>query len=226
MRLNRKIKIIFILFPLFVPQVTFAAEPDAFDYDHVSTSIFWNGLYPTGGWTLYCGYRFDSNRKIKDGKAVVIDHIYATDWMIKHLKCKDRLQCHENNEKFKRMEADMHNLYPIWQGLVLYRNAHPFGEIPGEDWRFDDCDFEWNGEKVEPRPIARGNIARAIFYMHAKYQLPITADMLKVLKEWNREDPPSQQEKERNDRIEKLQGQRNPYIDNPSLADKLQAQPH
>ena len=122
------------------------------------------------------------------------------------------------------MEADMHNLYPVWQSLVLYRNGHPYGEIQSEDWRFSDCDFEWNGDVVEPRPIARGNIARAIFYMHAKYQLPVDPDMLRTLKDWNRKDPPSKQEKERNDRIEKIQGQRNPYVDNPSLAERIQAQ--
>lgn len=226
MRVYRKIKIIITLFFLVLSPAVFSAEQDAFDYDNVSSSLFWNGLYPTGGWTLYCGYRFDNNRRINDGKVVVIDHIYAMDWMVKYLKCKNRLQCHETSKRFERMEADMHNLYPVWQGLVLYRNAHPFGEIPGEDWRFNDCDFEWNGQKVEARPIARGNIARAIFYMHAKYQLPIDPDMLKVLKDWNRKDPPSKQEKERNDRIEKLQGQRNPYIDNPSLANSIQPRPH
>lgn len=226
MQFDKKIKAITVLFILFVAPGTHSADQDAFNYDHVSSELFWNGLYPSGGWTLYCGYRFGANRKSNDGKAVVIDHIYATEWMINHLKCKDRLQCHEsNNEEFKRMEADLHNMYPVWQALILHRNAHPYGDIAGEEWRFDDCDFEWNGSKVEARPLAQGNIARAIFYMHAKYRLPVEPEMLEVLKEWNRKDPPSQQEQERNSRIEKLQGQRNPYIDNPSLANSIQAQP-
>ncbi|MEE8233859.1 MAG: endonuclease, partial [Gammaproteobacteria bacterium] len=38
---------------------------------------------------------------------------------------------------------------------------------------------------------------------------------------WNKEDPPSDQEKVRNDKIEKIQGRRNPYIDDPSLADQI-----
>ncbi|MFT5350905.1 MAG: deoxyribonuclease-1, partial [Gammaproteobacteria bacterium] len=39
-------------------------------------------------------------------------------------------------------------------------------------------------------------------------------------KVWNKIDPPSKQEKIRNDRIERLQGNRNPYIDKPSLAER------
>jgi deoxyribonuclease-1 len=57
--------------------------------------------------------------------------------------------------------------------------------------------------------------------MHDRYNLPLKKDTLEILKSWNKEDPPSQQEIMRNDRIEKIQGNRNPYIDDPTLGDKL-----
>ena len=38
---------------------------------------------------------------------------------------------------------------------------------------------------------------------------------------WNREDPPDEWEQSRNDRVEHYQGNRNPFIDEPDLADRI-----
>ena len=197
-------------------------ELPADDYNHVATDIFWNRLYAGGGWSLYCGYRFDQAGNSPAGYSIGIDHVYETEWMLDYLKCETRYQCYsEQQDKFIGMESDLHNLYPAWTDLTVYRYGRQFGEINGEDWRFDSCDFEWGAGVIEPRPLSRGNIARAIFYMYTKYNLPVSADLFETLKEWNRQDPPSEQEKIRNDRIEKIQGTRNPYIDNPGLAESL-----
>ena len=117
----------------------------------------------------------------------------------------------------------MHNLYPAWQVLITYRYEKTYGILKHATRRFNDCNIDWRSGVLQPRPIARGNIARAFFYMHNRYGLPIDKGMLKILKQWNRADAPSEQEKHRNDRIQALQGVRNPYIDNPALADKLTA---
>ncbi len=119
-----------------------------------------------------------------------------------------------------RMEADLHNMYPAWQTVITHRYDFRYGVINGEDWRFDDCDFEWKTGIVEPRQIARGNIARAMLYMHSRYDIPVEKNALVLFKVWNRIDPPSKQEKVRNDIIERLQGKRNPYIDTPSIAEQ------
>lgn len=198
------------------------AGENSHDYNHVATELFWNQLYAGGGWTLYCGLRFDHGGESPEGYAISIDHIYPTEWIQDHLQCSNRSRCYaSNNSEFMRMESDMHNLYPAWSVLTMHRNGRSFGMIEQESWRFDNCDIEWKAGTVEPRPLARGNIARAIFYMHRTYGVPIPAAMLDALKEWNRDDPPSRQEKARNDRIEQLQGRRNPYIDSPQLAEDI-----
>ncbi len=198
------------------------AESPAHDYDHVANHYFWGDLYSQGGWSFYCGYRFDGERRTDGGKYMDIDHIYSIGWMLKTVDCTSRLDCFEaGNSNFMEMESDLHNMYPVWSNLVILRDDRPFGEVGGEEWRFGDCDIEWDSNHVEPRAIARGNIARAIFYMHDTYGLVIPSGMLATLKAWNREDPPSTQEKYRNDRIEQLQGRRNRFIDNPSLAEGL-----
>jgi len=221
--INKILETFLIILLLVLPFRTIAGQPEEETFDHVISS-FWNDIYITGGWTLYCGFRFHYTKITDDGKALGIEQIYSPIWMIKYLKCKSRMQCRKsNNSRFIKMEADLHNMYPVWQTVNSARNGTRYGIIDGEDWRFDQCDFERKLGITEPRPIARGNIARAIFYMHNEYGVPIEKGMLQTLKRWNREDPPSAQEKQRNDKIERIQGRRNPYIDNPALAERIAA---
>lgn len=191
-------------------------------YDEVAVNTFWNELYTNGGWSLYCGYRFDPSKTLTNGRLFVIEQIYPVSWMLRYMKCDSRRQCRlDKQSRFTRMEADMHNLYPVWQDADVARRDTAFGMIEGEDWRYDNCDFERYLGVTEPRPIARGNIARSIFYMHNQYGVPVEKKMLTELKRWNRLDPPSNQEMLRNNLIEEIQGNRNMYIDNPTLAEQI-----
>jgi len=222
MRYRRRTIKYFIIIHLFISVTSLSADSSNFDYDHIAASVFWKELYTYGGWTLYCGYKFGSDLKTEHAKSINIEHIYPSNWMFKQVGCDSRMQCRESkNKHYLQMEADMHNMYPVWQKLVIFRYNLHYGIVSGEEWRFDDCDFEWKSGIVEPRPLARGNIARSIFYMHSRYGVLIDADMINLLKAWNREDPPSDQERERNVKIERIQGERNPYIDNPSLVERI-----
>jgi deoxyribonuclease-1 len=209
-------------FFLFTIQHSVAENLPVENYDEVVLNTFWNDLYSNGGWSIYCGYRFDSSTTLTEGRLFVIEQIYPVSWMLKHLNCNSRRQCRlDKKSRFTRMEADMHNLYPAWQETDVSRRDTRFGMIEGEDWRYDKCDFERHLGITEPRALARGNIARSIFYMHSEYGVPIDKKMLAQLKLWNREDPPSKQEVLRNNIIEELQGNRNKYIDNPVLAEQI-----
>ena len=218
MRVITKIKIHLLMASLLLvpgPVVVLGSEVD---FDSLAESTFWEVLYPYGGWTLYCGYRFDQDRKIDESRSVTIEHIFPTSGMLKKLGCDSRKQCRESGNKlFLQMEADMHNLYPVWHALVTYRYGQEFGVVPGEDWRSDDCDIEWQGGVLEPRPLARGNIARSLLYMNLRYGLDLAPEIIEMLGQWHRDDPPSNQEIDRNNKIESIQGVRNPFIDNPAL---------
>lgn len=219
--MRHTIQIISFFF-LFTIQHSVAENLPVENYDEVVLNTFWNDLYSNGGWSIYCGYRFDSSTTLTEGRLFVIEQIYPVSWMLKHLNCNSRRQCRlDKKSRFTRMEADMHNLYPAWQETDVSRRDTRFGMIEGEDWRYDKCDFERHLGITEPRALARGNIARSIFYMHSEYGVPIDKKMLAQLKLWNREDPPSKQEVLRNNIIEELQGNRNKYIDNPVLAEQI-----
>lgn len=185
------------------------------NYDTARDTYFYDQLYPHGGWTLYCGARFE------DRTGLNVEHVYAASWMKGTAGCagQSREDCRRNSERFNRMEADLHNLYPSLANINQARSNHLFGIIEGEAREFGECDFERDNtaDLAEPRPIARGNVARSIFYMHTEYGAPIDERMATVLRRWHCEDPPSAQERRRNDVIEAIQGTRNPFIDNPRI---------
>lgn len=192
------------------------------EQENTIIQLFWNQLYSQGGWTLYCGYRFDANRATVNHSPVTLGHVYSLPKIMQFLGCESRLQCQQdNNSRFRDMEEDLHNIYPVVWEIVPHLTNNEFAILEEENWRFDDCDFERQHNLLEPRDIARGNIARAVFYMHQQYGLPINKQLLALLKQWNQSDGPSKQESQRNDKIESIQGRRNPFIDNPALADKI-----
>ena len=196
------------------------ADQTAINNFDASKTIFWRDLYPTGGHTLYCDQAFAGRSGLD------VEHVYPASWMGDHLNCGNRSQCRSHaihGTRFNHMEADLHNLFPAMAGLNRTRSNNTFGIIPGEARFLLICDFESNSanDVTEPRPGARGDIARAIFYMHQEYALPIEPNLLALLQQWNGDDPPATYEIWRNDTINRLQGTRNPFIDNPALGDGL-----
>lgn len=70
----------------------------------------------------------------------------------------------------------------------------------------------------------KGDIARMIFYLNIRYNSPfdlVSTDGVNLFLKWNAEDPVSDFEIQRNNEIEKRQGNRNPFIDNPYLVTKI-----
>jgi deoxyribonuclease-1 len=116
-------------------------------------------------------------------------------------------------------------LYPALPTIAKARADYAFGPIAGEFRDFFECNFEYDvrDHMAEPRSVAQGNIARAILYIHTEYDMPLDQEMLTRMLDWNRADPPSKDEIRRNDLIEKLQGTRNPFIDNPTQAETILA---
>ena len=197
-----------------------AASADQFELANIleSEKVFWEKLYPNGGWTLYCGERF-----MKRHEDLMMHPIYAMEWVAEHLECGGREECRANSVRFNRIESDLHNYYPTLLMTGRGRNGYKFGNISGEYREFFECNFEVDGgnKVVEPRNSAHGNIARSVFYMMDEYQLPLLKEQVDLLKIWNRNDPPSKDEKRRNDVIEGIQGTRNVFIDDPKRVDAM-----
>lgn len=188
------------------------------DYQH-ALPLVWRVLYRDGGETLYCARRFGTGK----GRAINVEHVFPMSWVGRHLKCGRRQQCRDTNARFNLIEADLHNLWPARADVNKARSSHPFALIEGERRAFEGCDFEVDEGRrtVEPRPQVRGEIARTMFYMADEYALAIYPRQGSLLQAWHRDDPVSNEERRRNDLIERIQGNRNKYIDSPELADRL-----
>ena len=192
------------------------------DYRHVR-SVFWKHIYAKGGETLYCRQKFGSSYE----KGLNIEHVFPMSWVTNSLDCGTRTQCRKKDRRFNQIEADLHNLFPAKTDVNQARSSFAFGEVSGEKrWYGQHCDFEIDAHRrlAEPPNIARGEVARAMFYMADRYQkdgLILFDKQIQVLSQWHLSDPPSPNEKTRNDLIENVQGNRNPFVDDPSELTKL-----
>lgn len=127
--------------------------------------------------------------------------------------------------------SDLHNLFPAHQNSAnAVRSNRPLGVVVNQTSSFLGAKYgtDANGNLVyEPRDSHKGDAARAIMYMAVKWngtgdswELPNPIDFLvqygqdqDVLKQWHWQDPPSNYEIARNDYIESVQGNRNPFVD-------------
>lgn len=182
-----------------------------------AVQLFWSQLYGQGGSTLYCGKDFTG-----ESGQLKASPIYSSKQLKSALRCITDRQCEIMNPRYLHMASDLHNLYPALTRVELVRRNAQFGELDDSvPSKFDDigCDMKTSFQLVEPRDAAKGNVARAIFYMHVEYDLPI-AGQVQVYKKWHQMDPPDAEEIARNDKIASLQGTRNRFIDNPELVEQ------
>jgi len=90
----------------------------------------------------------------------------------------------------------------------------------------------------EPPDVVKGDIARMLFYMDVRYEgkdRDIDLELvnftgtsgspqfgkLSTLKQWHKDDPVSDFERARNEKVYKLQGNRNPFIDHPEWVEEI-----
>ncbi|MFQ5801874.1 MAG: endonuclease I family protein [Candidatus Methylomirabilales bacterium] len=205
-----------LLLTLLLVSPTLADQTQVRNYQ-TARQLVWGRLYADSGFTFYCGEPFEDKADLD------VEHIYPASWMTAFLGCGTRKECRKTNERFNRMEADLHNLFPVRADIKQVRSDFRFAMIEDEVREFGECNFERDKDHhvVEPRPVTRGNIARAVFYMHTEYGLPIDSRDVDLLKQWNRDDPPNYNEMRRNNAIEELQGTRNRFIDHPKQVEDL-----
>lgn len=194
----------------------YAQQSRISDYERARDVYFWRQLYVFGGETVYCGVGFGPQKSLNvSGQALTVEHAYPADWIAEAMGCENRNSCALSAYGFA--EGDLHNLWPALSSINSSRSDLPFGLIDPDARRFDDfCpDFERTSGAnalVEPRDDVKGDLARSILYMSDAYGLPLHG-LNEMLLDWHRSDPPDEMERWRNYVIERLQGNRNPFID-------------
>lgn len=112
------------------------------------------------------------------------------------------------------LRSDLHHLFPCISKINNCRENFKFDDIEGGELVYS---LDFKRKIFEPENKSKGNIARACAYIHCAYP-EHSEKILNVLSkelivEWNDLDPISEHEKERNDHIERCQGNRNPFVD-------------
>jgi hypothetical protein len=137
-------------------------------------------------------------------------------------------------DKALPMRSDLHHLLPTFQHPNSIRSNLPFGEVTGRSEYSNDAGAKLGGGVFEPPNISKGKVARAVLYFFTRYyDRNITqgayshvffSDRIEMFLRWNREHPPTADELRRNDLVEDFQGNRNPFVDDPALADRIGAE--
>jgi hypothetical protein len=131
------------------------------------------------------------------------------------------------------MRSDLRHLLPTFQHPNSMRSNLPFGEVPGQPEYSNNGGAKEGHGLFEPPDVSKGRVARAVLYFYTRYyDRDITAgaynhgffkDRIDMFLRWNREHPPTADELRRNDLVEKFQGNRNPFTDDFTLADRIGA---
>ncbi len=125
-----------------------------------------------------------------------------------------REECLRSDPVFATFHNDLHVIVPSIGHINAVRSDYSMGMIVGEQSKFGACDFEVDLEddKVEPPEHVRGDIARTYFYVEWLYGLTLSQGQRHLFLAWNAADPVDEWERERDRRIESLQGNSNPFV--------------
>lgn len=123
---------------------------------------------------------------------------------------------------------DLHHLFAVLSRANSSRSNLPFGEVDGKIVA-NDCSQSYRGvllnnptiKAFEPNEVHKGNVARALFYFSIRYKIAIDDYQEEYLRQWHKDDPVDTAELQRNDKVYDVQFNRNPFVDEPSLADKI-----
>ena len=137
--------------------------------------------------------------------------------------------------------CDLHHLNPSDQNANSQKNNYPLGELTSVRWDngvtfVGKANIDGSSQNAyEPCDEYKGDFARTFMYMFTCYQ-DLTWEYtwmnyekstyptlkpwaVKLLLKWHKQDPVSEKEVNRNNAVYAIQGNRNPYIDYPQLAD-------
>ena len=131
------------------------------------------------------------------------------------------------------MKSDLHHLLPTFIYPNGMRGILPFGEVAGKGEYSNSAGAKIGQGIFEPPNGVKGRVARAMLYFYLRYHDRNISNggygddfwnkKIELLMRWNRTFPPEESERRRNELVEKFQGNRNPFVDEPALADRVGA---
>lgn len=163
-----------------------------------------------------CGYQV--RKQELRANRIEWEHVVPA-WQFGHqLQCWQnggRKNCTRNDEQFRQMEANLHNLTPAIGEVNGDRSNFNFSQWNGIDGvTYGQCEMQVNfsQRKAMPPARARGAIARIYLYMNQQYTFRLSKQQTQLMQAWNNQYPVDEWECERDRRIAKIQGHNNPFV--------------
>ena len=123
-------------------------------------------------------------------------------------------------------KGDLHHLYAASKESNSRRANFPFCYVYETYWEKQGSKQGFNTDLqdcFEPLDSHKGNVARAMFYFSVRYNKPLSVSQEKLFRSWNKLDPVDENEMIRNERIERIQGNINPFIKSEVLIDNIES---
>ncbi len=202
--------------------------------------LLYKNVYQGHQLTFYCGCQYDSNKRVdlnscgvvprknaKRAQRVEAEHVFPAYqfgnfrkcWREPEVVCGKKMSgrkcCEKTDSVFLAAHNDLHNLFPAVGEVNGDRSNFNWGMIAGEKRSYGQCNIEVDSStrRAEPPEQVMGDIARTMFYMSDTYGFRLSSQDIKLYRAWSTQDPVDDWELERNARIGKIQGYRNPFID-------------
>jgi len=116
--------------------------------------------------------------------------------------------------------SDMFHVMPSDGYVNGKRSNLLFGEVNSASYvSSEGCKV--GGGVFEPTDRVKGLVARGSLYMNLRYGYSKGSSYTNLMLKWNREHPPTAFEQEFNNRVQDNQGNRNPFIDFPEIAEGI-----
>ena len=129
--------------------------------------------------------------------------------------------------KQEPMRGDLHHLFACESECNSFRGNIPYFDFDAAEEVVREKCGRRESDKFDPA-AGHGAVARATLYFLLRYpgligdrSAELPASRLPVLLRWHRDNPPGAYEKHRNQTIFAKQGNRNPLIDFPEIAEKV-----
>lgn len=156
-------------------------------------------------------------------------------WNREHVWVKSRGFGGDPN-KVRGPSTDIHHIRPADRSVNTSRSTKYFDNGGYAHSEAKDCKYDSNS--WEPRDAVKGDIARMMFYMAVRYEgddgyadLELATYVpkgggtkmgkLSTLLKWHKQDPVDDFERNRNQKIFEIQGNRNPFIDHPEFVEYI-----
>lgn len=189
-------------------------------------------------WDIYSGYDFYlsdycSNIDIVEGECYNREHVLPKSWW--------------GGSTSEPMYTDLHHVYSVDAMANDKRSAWIYDEVKSISWSNNlgsklGTSANWSGETAfEPVDEYKGDVARVYFYMLTCYMdkdftqggkgyryfsysngvCDFQSKSLALMLKWHRQDPVSDKEITRNAKVADLQGNVNPFVEQPALVEYI-----